>query len=371
MTFLKNKENNIKIKKDLLLLIEKLVSFKTIKGNPEEMKKCAVFIQEYISDLGLNADIIERNKVYSVIFLPKKNYAPVLLMSHLDVVNAPDSLFKMKIKNNNLYGRGVLDDKYAIAISLLLLKKYVSYFKNNNFNIKDLPLGLLITGDEEVGGKNGAEYILKKINSEFAIALDGGDTKNIIMKSKGFLKIKLVSKGKTAHGSRPWMGINAIDILIEDIIKIKKLFVKKTKDNWNKTLNVGVISGGNCHNQVPDYAESFLDIRYTENDDYNKIILDIKKIIKSNISVEIFGPMFYSSESPYFSLFESVAYNTKRSYAHGASDARFLSSSGINGIVWGADGDSSFHQEDEHVSINSIIEVYNILDAYLRKIIED
>ena len=57
---------------------------------------------------------------------------------------------------------------------------------------------------------------------------------------------------------------------------------------------------------------------------------------------------------------------TVTGFEHGASDARYLSQYGMNGIVWGAEGEMSQHTSDEHLVIESVIELYDVLDRYMR-----
>ncbi len=56
---------------------------------------------------------------------------------------------------------------------------------------------------------------------------------------------------------------------------------------------------------------------------------------------------------------------TRVGFEDGANDARFLAQFGINGIVWGADGDCSRHTLNEHVNIESVYELYRILDEFM------
>jgi succinyl-diaminopimelate desuccinylase len=80
---------------------------------------------------------------------------------------------------------------------------------------------VLITGDEEIGGYNGARSALGEINCDFCIALDGGRVDKIVVKEKGILRLKVVARGKTAHGARPWQGENAIERLMADCSSLK------------------------------------------------------------------------------------------------------------------------------------------------------
>ena len=86
------------------------------------------------------------------------------------------------------------------------------------------------------------------------------------------MRLKLIGRGKTAHGARPWLGENAIENLIADYFKIKRHFELTAPGHWHRTLNFSRIQAGKAVNQVPDYAEALFDIRFTENDDMEAVV---------------------------------------------------------------------------------------------------
>jgi succinyl-diaminopimelate desuccinylase len=265
--------------------------------------------------------------------MPQNNFAPILLMSHIDVVDGPDDLFNPRVKDDALYGRGSIDDKYAAAISLVFVKNYLQQLQKEGKDQNDLPFGIIITADEEIGGANGAQKALKEIKAdgiiitadeeiggangaqkalkeikaEFCIALDGGGLNKIVIKEKGIVKLKLIARGKTAHGARPWLGENAIENLIKDYQVLKTNFELSAPDHWHRTLNFSWIQAGKVSNQVPDYAEALFDIRYTENDDMESLFENIQSEIKSELVVEKKEPLFEGGDSPYLELLLEIA----------------------------------------------------------------
>jgi succinyl-diaminopimelate desuccinylase len=285
-------------------------------------------------------------------------------MSHIDVVDASDELFEPVEKNGKLYGRGSLDDKYAAALSMILFREHLYEARKEGRGQGDLPLGILITGDEEAGGFKGAKEALKRIRTDFCIALDGGNVRKIVTKEKGVLRLKLISRGKAAHGSRPWLGENAIEKLIEDYRSVKAFFRDEDPEHWHKTINFGIVHAGKSANQVPDLAEAVWDIRYTEKEDLDALLQEIRGRIKGELSVEMKEPLFLGGQSPYLELLLDISKDTKLGFEHGASDARFLQEHGMPGIVWGPDGDLSAHAYDEHVNLDSLYELYGILHKF-------
>lgn len=353
---------------EIISLTMDLIQFKSTASNPGETIKCADYLSGYLESNGLHCTRLEYEGVPSILALPEDNWAPVLLMSHMDVVPAPDELFAPHIADQKLYGRGSLDDKYAVALSLVLLKEFFHGLQKEGKTQKDLPFGILITGDEETGGYHGAQKVLAKTKTDFCIALDGGGPRKIVVKEKGILRVKLLSRGKTAHGARPWLGENAIYKLMTDCERIKRFFDRETPDHWHRTLNFGLIKGGEAVNQVPEYAEAVFDIRYTEEDDIEDLIGQMQSSIRGEMIVEKKEPLFRGGRSPYTDLLLEAAENAETGFEHGASDARFLREYNMDGVVWGADGDQSQHSRDEHVNIDSVIALYHMLEAFIKRI---
>ena len=352
---------------EIITLTKDLIGFKTMHSQPDEIQHCIAFIEAYLKKCGANYQRLNHDNIPSIIVMPQNNVAPILLMSHIDVVDGPDELFNPRVKDNALHGRGSIDDKYAVALSLVLVKNHLKQLSENSKTQNDLPFGVLITADEEIGGANGARKALEKIKAEFCIALDGGGLQKIVTKEKGVIKLKLIARGKTAHGARPWLGENAIENLINDFQVLKKNFELSAPDHWHRTLNFSRIQAGKASNQVPDYAEALFDIRYTENDDMEAIFKKIQEEVKGQLIVERKEPLFEGGDSPYLDLLLEISEDSEVGFEHGASDARFLSAHGIKGIVWGADGDMSQHSADEYVNIDSVYKLYDLLDAFINR----
>ncbi len=358
--------------REIVDLTKHLIRFKSTHTRPEEILKCARFIETWFKGHDIACTVVENNGVPSIRALPARRQAPLLLMSHIDVVNATNSLFEPIEKDGKLFGRGAIDDKYAAALSMVLLKNRIQSDRRQGLADGTLALGVLITGDEEIGGYNGARSALGGINCDFCIALDGGRVEKIIVKEKGILRLKVVASGKTAHGARPWQGENAIERLMADCLAVKGFFEGLNEpEHWHRSMNLSVFHAGDSVNQVPDKAEATFDIRYTEHDDVDDLVQRIQAAVSGEVITEEREPLFVSPESPYRERLLALATGTRTGIAHGASDARFLSQFNIPGVVWGADGNSSQHSMAEHVEVQSISKLYGLLDRFVTDIQED
>ncbi|MFO7555018.1 MAG: M20/M25/M40 family metallo-hydrolase [Desulfobacterales bacterium] len=352
---------------EIIDLTEELVQFKTMHSKPDEIRRCAEYIENYLDACGVVYRRLDFGNSPSIMVLPKRSYAPVLLMSHIDVVDAPDKLFRPVIKDRKLYGRGCLDDKYAVALSMVLLKKNMEKLQKQGKSQKDFPFGILITSDEEIGGFNGAKNTLGEVQTDFCIVLDGGSIDKIVVKEKGVAKVKLLSRVKANFGDKPWLEENAIEKLMDDVIKWRTYFVKSAPDHWHRAVTCVDIHTEKPHQGVPECAEAHLEIRYTETDDVERMFSKMQSELHSEIVVESVEPLFPSGKSEHLKLLLDISKNTRIGFEDGANDARFLSQSGIKGIIWGADGDRSRHTLEEHVDIDSIIKLYSFLDAFVKR----
>ena len=352
---------------ELIDLIKKLIRIPSTQSRPDQIKKCDQWIQSWLTNRDIHYTSVLHNEVPSLLILPSKNYTPVLLMSHFDVVEAenPD-LFDPLERNGKLYGRGAIDDKYGIALSLTLFDNHLRQLAKYGKGQEAMQFGLLLTGDEEIGGANGTAKAIDHFSTDFFITLDGGSPNLIVTKEKGILLLELTADGIAAHAARPWLGQNAFDILASDYLRIQELFKDEEQDHWNKTVSLTQCSAGTSStNMVPGSARALLDIRYTEQDDPDEIVENIRKNVVSHVHVKAKEPVFSSGKSPYLDSLMSHASNAITGREHGASDARYLASRGIPGIIWGAEGEMSQHTEDEHLVISSLFDIYGQLDRFL------
>ena len=347
---------------EIIALTQDLIRIPSMHSRPEEIMRCADFVLKWCAAHAITARKVVHNGVPSVLVMPQ-NSVKLLLMTHLDVVDAPESMFHPRVEGDHLFGRGAIDDKYAVALSLVLFRDRLLALKAMGRTQDNMAVGLLITGDEETGGENGAAYALGMVKAQYALALDGGSPERIITREKGIVDIKLTATGKSAHGARPWLGVNAIDLLLADYERIRELFTDQGGEHWHRSINFGKIRAGHSINQVPQTAEGWFDIRFTENDDPDAIVSEIRSRVHSSVEVLAEAPVFASLPSPLTQHLLQIAPGSVLTREHGASDARYLMEHGIPGAIWGAQGFGSGHGLDECVSISSIEHLHKCLST--------
>ena len=258
-------------------LLEELIKFKTIDDNNKydnEFIKCFDYIKNYLKDTKLFfKDYIFNGHRSIVIANTKDKDLDIIFCGHIDVVPGNDEQFNPVIKDNKMYGRGTFDMKGHDAVMIEIMK-------NLNTNYK---VALFLTTDEEDGGFNGTDLLLNKegYTSKFAIIPDGGNDFDLVVEEKGVYQLELSYKGKPAHSSTPYLGINAIVKLFDIYNKLIEIYpIPKDNDDFRTSINLGYINGGDFINCVPSSAKMGLDIRHITKDTKEEIYDNIKKIDK-------------------------------------------------------------------------------------------
>ncbi|SRR6056297_106628 len=355
-----------KIKQKLTDLTAELIKIKSITGNYQGKKEVVDFVKkQFNSQNFVIKEYCSKNLPSLVINFSGDNNPDLVLNGHLDVVPAQREDFDPKIKGNRLYGRGSGDMKAGCAVMIEAMKYFVGREKKPS-------LGLMLTTDEEIGGFNGTGYLLKKhaYRPKLAIIPDGGvDLGTVVINEKGVLHIKLKEFGVPAHGSRPFLGKNAIERLIEKYYKIKKEIPDIKEKDWKNSMNLGIIKGGETFNKVPDYSEMELDIRFLSSKDRDEILGKIKKITSDfEILVEA-PPAAQNRNNPYIKKYKEITEkkNGKKinfQKSNGASDSRFFSEKGVPFISTKIKCDN-IHGEKEWVDTKEMVKFYNILLKYI------
>lgn len=368
------------MEKEIVDLTKKLMEFETVSGRNDQFTACFDFVKEYFSAEKMASRIFieeyEKNGLRSVVLSNRRTIRPdIILNGHLDVVNADEQDFKPRIRSGKLLGRGSADMKSEVAALMIAFKEAVA----GNINRS---IALMLTSDEEQSGLNGVRYLLDEVGYRCKIAIipDGGHNFELVVKEKGGFWIKVSAGGKSAHGSRTWLGENAILKLMNFYYEFEEKFppLKKSKLLYQDgvSVNLGKISGGKSINSVPDSAEMFLDIRYSEKCHKSDILRTLKILSKKHRVkfevTEVVEMLETDPKDPNLKKFKDIAKKTiyqpiRITKASGASDARFFSKLGIPVIIMTPNCGNK-HGKDEWVEIKSLKKFYDILIKFLTNI---
>lgn len=359
------------VEKQIINLAEKLIGFKTTAEEPKELARCADFIEEYFRDTGFYIERFEKNNCPSLLVTPRKGTKiGILLNGHFDVVPGSDQLFTAKIIGGKLTGRGALDMKSQVAAMMVLMKRL---FQKSC----DTPIGLLLVGDEELGGFNGCKYLVEEIKLKPAFVISGEPTGlKIGNGAKGILRLTLTTRGKSAHSATLWKGTNAISLMVGGLYSFLKDNPVPEPESFTTTFNLATVNGGDAVNKVPDRCEARLDIRYVPADLPERIIESLKNKYPGFevVATETEPAAYCSPTNNFIRRLKQIITEVTRQKAEfikkaAASDVRHFNAAGIPGVVFGPHGEGS-HSENEWVDLNSLFAFYEVL-ANFTKTIDD
>lgn len=325
-------------------ILNNLISYNTTTGNNQEIKSCLEYIASLIPSDEYDIKIITNKEIPNLYAKSKRGSNPILLNGHIDVVPANQSQFKAVVKDNKLTGRGALDMKGAIAVMIVVLQNMKGY-------------DLLITGDEEAGGKAGMEYLLKsgKIK-EYAFAISGEPTGlSVATEEKGVMWLTALLKGKSSHAAKPWEGINPL-FKLDKILSYLESNYGYPAEVWKTTVTPTLIKSSNGQNQIAESIEIGLDARYIPGDNPQKIVKKIKTLV-DHVRVIHLDPPLYERSSMYTDKLAELSHKpiTKM---HWATDARYFEN--IPAVIYGPQGEG-MHSSNEYVNLDSLDVMYKTL----------
>ena len=363
-------------------IAQNLMRFRTETGNIPEIEKCLEYAKSLFDGLDVKGGIYHFDNASPVLFLSNietDNY-DVVCLGHLDVVPATDDMFSPYIKDGKLYGRGSLDMKSFAAVALNSLEHVLK-------NKLPLKFAVILSTDEEKGSKSTHAFMEAHPNLKAKIVLDndvGGDINKIVSKCKNPVFVKIMAEGQAAHGSTPWEGIDANEILMETLHNIRQIYPYYSKggvnpqDKWIDTVHVAIMNGGEVSNVIARHAEAVLDFRLTENSTVENLKRNLDKCMVQGATYKISSestPVVMDENDPYildYKHFAEQALGHPLEFEHigGATDSRAFAVRGSIVIMHSGTGEG-MHTEGEYVEVDSVEKIADTQIKFLNKLAQD
>ncbi|MBU0975275.1 MAG: M20 family metallopeptidase [Patescibacteria group bacterium] len=379
------------IYKKIIEFTKKLIAIPSQNGIDSE-NAIAKVVFDKLASFGFEPEIIGEENHPSVICLIKKENSnkTIWLESCLDTVPAGDISkwefppFEGKIVGNKMFGRGANDSKIAIAIFCYLAKELAEdkKFKSSIF--------LGFDANEQSGEYSGIRDIVKIKKPKADICILGYQGINeISIGMRGWLRLKIITKGESAHtGSRSKRGNNAIHQMTEIITTLRRLDLEGKKEpffEYGSNFNVSLIKGGVSINIVPDECEISIDIRFLPSQNKQEIMDKIDNSLKElkdknpNIKYEIEFlryelPFLTNPNDKFVKLLQKIAQDKLKTkipiVTSGAgSVGSVITELGIPIInSFGCENDND-HAPNEWVNIESVPKVFEIYKESLKEFV--
>ena len=268
-----------------------LVHFDT-RNPPGDELACANYLADLLDNFGLEVKPYEfaPNRRSLVARLKGRGEKkPLCFGGHIDVVPLGTKdwtvdPFGAEVIDGKLYGRGTTDMKGGIAAFV-----HTALTIANAGHAGAADIELAICAGEETGCEG--SFHLAKVGalSEAGAIVIAEPTSNYpIIGHKGALWLKVQTKGVTAHGSMPEVGVNAVYKAARAVTSMEehRFNVDAHELLGKSSLNVGTFHGGLNLNSVPDQAEFTVDIRTIPDHDHGEILAAIKDRIGDEAAIE-------------------------------------------------------------------------------------
>ncbi len=356
----------------LAMITGQLVQFPTVAENTQDIEHCVDWVRTHVLTRASRLHVrpyLSHGRP-SLLFSAGDIPPRVLLCGHLDVVEAQRQrdFAAYELDEVHLAGRGTADMKGPIAAMIDVMETEAQP-----------GLGLLLTTDEESGGEDGVGAFLRTVEwrPDVVVLPDGGANMRLVVEQKGILRLKISADGEAAHGSRPWLGINAIDRLYQGYHALLRTYPIPTgEDDWRVSITLSQLNGGITLNSVPWYAEGILDIRYPGGDDPRgvKLLADItrrlqRRDIHTDLVFQALPFQMHPDALPIAQLQKVL-----RDQGHpalplareaGASDARYFSAEGVPVLMFQPEC-ADWHGAHEHINLTSLAYFRRILGIFTR-----
>lgn len=194
--------------------------------------------------------------------------------AHYDVVPVSGrwrhgSPFSGVIEGGWIYGRGTADMKGSIASLLLALQALRATGTTPRANVE-----VSFTADEETDSALGTGWLVEHapIRPDYAVVMEGGELNQVCCGHNGTVWLEVTVHGRAAHGSRPDLGVNALEKMSALVLALGDYQKNLARRKWrtpdgriaSPTLNIGGVFGcgdGAKINTVPALATFTLDRR--------------------------------------------------------------------------------------------------------------
>ncbi len=326
---------------------------------------------------GLDVDLqpvsLGRANLLARLLPPGKVEQRILLAPHLDTVNGAPAQFTPRRRGTRLYGRGACDTKGSVAAMISALLELARSGKRPQ-KTEIIFAGLV---DEEHAQAGSRTLAARGMKADLAIV---GEPTNLqlITAHKGTVWLRLITRGKSAHGARPELGSNAVHAMarIVDFFQTAyatDLRLRKHPLLGRATISVGSINGGTQANIVPDYCVMTADRRTLPGETESSVEREIlsmlrKKKLKAQIERGKLAPCLPLETHPRLPLVAAFMRSIGQSRPLGVDyfcDAAILAQGGTPSVVFGPGDIAQAHTSDEWINVKELEQAKSMLVQFL------
>jgi acetylornithine deacetylase len=309
----------------------------------------------------------------------------LLLNGHLDTVGVAGMSvepFGAELCAGRLWGRGSCDMKGGVAALLAATAKIA----------RDPPAGALIvalTADEEHASLGMEALVASGLRADAAVVCE--PTSLAVMPAhKGFVWVEAVFHGRAAHGSRPEVGVDAIEHAGLYLAALGALRSRLCTGEPHPLLgygsfHAGTIRGGSAPSVYPDACRLVLERRTLPGEDTNRVVEEFQRVLDDlagsvpELEAKLtLGLARSASEVPLGSPLVAglraacVDEGVEPTLAGMTAwvDAAFLNEAGTPAVCFGPGSIAQAHSVDEWIDPAEIVVCAAVLERFSREFLQ-
>jgi succinyl-diaminopimelate desuccinylase len=362
----------------VLSLLKEMIATNS-ENPPGREDEIAKVIRDHMESHGISCKSVGPSERPNLIFSSHDGEKGDLVMhGHMDTVPIGKieswdyDPFASEIVDGLLYGRGACDMKGPVAA---LTETLIQYTEERH----EKPLIVLTTSDEE-SGCSGAEEVAKSgelAGVKFGVCAEPTELQ-VLVGEKGIFWSKVIAEGKSAHGSRPEEGVNAIQLCMDALRAITAdPFPYEQHDLLgDPTISIGMINGGIKVNVVAANCEAQVDMRTVKGQTPESLLEQMnERIYAIGLSESVRVEYIHGKSAvltPANTEIVKVAVEeveritgsrpTLSSATYGTDCSVLQPKVGILNVICGPGSIEQAHQPNEYVKLD---QVYQAVDVYL------
>ncbi len=274
---------------DVVSLASRLVRFDTANP-PGGEAACLEYLAGGLAEAGfaVHLDSFGPGRVSLVARLhPDAPQSGLCLAGHIDTVPLGRAEWRVdplagEVRNGRLHGRGASDMKGGIAAMVAAAVSLAPRLP------ADRDLVLCIFGGEESGCAGSFHVAAQpELLGDLGAAVIAEPTSNRpLVGHKGALWLKGEARGRTAHGSMPELGDNALYKALEAADRLRRYDFDGARHAHlgPPTLSVNTFAAGQNVNSVPDLASFSLDVRTVAGQDNAAVAAALSRLAGPDIA---------------------------------------------------------------------------------------
>jgi glutamate carboxypeptidase len=246
--------------------LEQLVTMESPSNDRGALARCAEVVAEKIAALLGPPEVIEVDGYGHVRW--GHGRARVLLLGHYDTVwpLGTTGAWPFAVEDGRATGPGVFDMKAGVVQGL-----YAVAALDERAGIE-----LLITGDEEIGGKTSRPLIedaARRVDAVLVLEPSADGALKVVRKGGSLYRVTV--HGRAAHaGLEPEKGVNAVVELAHQILTMQGL----ARPALGTSVTPSVVAGGTATNTVPARASVDVDVRAATEEEQQRVDREMRAL---------------------------------------------------------------------------------------------